>query len=225
MSQREAQSPHASSNIMEISDPEPGSADQDSRGIPAFQEEPLTTRDIVSIDESIFETDEDIEQNRRAQDILKQGFQEDEECLTNGINDVVHKSRTIEITLQADSEFFHLLSAELSSIDNVQGQQKDRLTSQISDLGKNIVAVTRPSGRGVSDLYAWREIISLYRDASVFFASTERDHGAHTAEQARERMEWFSKQIDKSQVVCSLRIFADQLASQVQGQREQESSH
>jgi hypothetical protein len=224
MSQRESQSPHASSKIMEISDPEPGSANQDPRGKPASQEEPVTTRDIVSIDESIFETDEDIEQNRRAQDILKQGFQEDEEYLANGTNGV-HKSRTIEITLQADSEFFHLLSAELSSIDNVQGQQKDRLTSQVSDLGQNIVAVTRPSGRGVSDLYAWREIISLYRDASVFFASTERDHGAHTAEQARERMEWFLKQIDKSQVVCSLRTFADQLASQVQGQREQESSH
>src|SRR6202041_4024059 len=94
-------------------------------------------------------------------------------------------------------------TAELSSIDNVQAQQKARLTSEVSEMGNKVMAVTRPSSsKAISDLYAWRELFSLYRDASVFFSSTERDRGAHTAEQARERMQWFANQVEKSRVVC-----------------------
>ena len=47
-------------------------------------------------------------------------------------------------------------------------------------------------------------IFELYRDASVFFASTEREHGARTADQARERIQWFSRQLSTKDLVKQL---------------------
>jgi len=112
--------------------------------------------------------------------------------------------RTIEIVLNADSEFFNLLTQELSSIDVLQAQQKNILTVQVSDLGREISAVTRPSNQGSqSDMYAWREIFVLYKDASVFIASTERHRGARSAAEARERIQLFANQLHVQNFVCS----------------------
>ena len=112
-----------------------------------------------------------------------------------------HRSRTIAITLRADSEFFNLLTKELSSIDKIEAAQKALLTAKVQNLGSKVVSVTRPSKpTSQSDLYAWREIFSLYRDAAVFFANTERHRGPRTAVQARERIQWFSEQLARNPV-------------------------
>jgi hypothetical protein len=201
MSNRVSSSPDASSKIIEVSDADPSITDPLENGIVLVQEEPNPQH---SSDDAIFPMDEEIEEKYKPERTQKKATQLGEDVLANGTG-TAGKTRTIEITLRADSEFFHLLTNELSSIDNVQAQQKARLTSEVSDLGNKVVAVTRPSGsKSASDLYAWRELLALYKDASVFFASTERDHGAHTAEQARERMQWFASQIEKSQLVSAL---------------------
>jgi SPX domain len=196
--QREDQSPDASNKIVEIPDPKPSSTDSAAQENSPSQKE-TNLQPGATDNDSVFETDEEIEQSQHLRPRVNSSTKGSEEDSTNGAS----KSHTIEITLRADSEFFHLLTAELSSIDNVQAQQKVHLSSEVSEMGIKVVAVTKPSSsRAISDMYAWRELFSLYRDASVFFSSTERDHGEHTAEQARERMQWFANQLEKSQVVC-----------------------
>jgi hypothetical protein len=198
MRQREDKSSDANNKIVEIPDTEPSSTDS---AIPKISpsHEATDLQPLPADDNSVFETDEEIERMEQLRPRVNSHTQGGEEESTNG----ARKSHTIEITLRADSEFFHLLTAELSSIDNVQAQQKARLTSEVSEMGNKVMTVTRPSSsKAISDLYAWRELFCLYRDASVFFSSTERDHGAHTAEQARERMQWFANQVEKSRVVC-----------------------
>ena len=150
-------------------------------------------------DENIFQIDEDIVKSQRPSEELKYDDRQ------NGLDELDNepaRHRTIEITLHADSEFFELLTKELSSIDDLQARQKEQLTSQVNDLGKDVLGVTNPSKSGSSsDLYTWREIFCLYRDASVFFAMTERDHGARNAQQARERVQWFQNQLAQQNLV------------------------
>ena len=110
--------------------------------------------------------------------------------------------RTIEITLRTDSEFFNLLTKELKQIDGLQTEQKQRLTSQVTSLGRRVLAVARPGGtKSSSDLYAWREIFSLYRDAAIFFVTTERHYGSRTAEEAKNRIQWFQTGIETQTIV------------------------
>jgi hypothetical protein len=156
-------------------------------------------------DDTIFETDEDIAHFERERDALRAGRNQaanDADPDTFGSDQ--HRTRTIEITLHADSEFFSLLKNELSSIDSLQARQKEELTSQVKELGKNVMTVTRPEkSASSSDLYTWREIFLLYRDAAVFFASTERDHGARTTAQAKDRIEKFQNQLVAQNLVIS----------------------
>jgi SPX domain len=118
------------------------------------------------------------------------------------------KKHSVEITLHADSEFFHTLQSELAMIDNIQSKQKLELILEIDDLSNRLSAVVAPTKAGVaSDIYVWRDIFSLYRDASAFFATTERDHAARSAEQARKRIQWFSDQlVDKSMVQSCINL-------------------
>jgi SPX domain len=168
--------------------------------------------DVKDRDDDIFQTDEDIAQSQRAYDKFREGHrQNNDRTFEESANKTSH-SHTIEITLRADSEFFKLLTNELSSIDHLQARQKEILTSQVTELGKEVSAVTKPSKSSEPDLYAWRKIFELYRDASVFFATTEREHGARNSEQARERVQWFSNQLQAQNLVCNTirsRLIAD----------------
>ena len=112
------------------------------------------------------------------------------------------KTRTIEITLRADSEFFDLLKNELTTIDSLQARQKYELTSQVHGLSDELSLATNPMKSGTrSEMYAWREIFSLYNDAAPFFDTTEKNHGFRTGEQARERIQWFSNQLISRSIV------------------------
>jgi len=152
-------------------------------------------------DQDIFQTDEEIAQAQtndvQSPEVLE--FDPDES--------VPHRNphsfpRTIEIVLNSDSEFFNLLTQEVSSIDDLQANQKQILSEEVSALGREVGTVVKPVKFGTpSDMYTWREIFSLYRDASIFFGSTERDHGARNATQARERIQWFANQLQVQNLV------------------------
>ena len=175
-------------------------------------------------DQYIFQTDEEIEESDRKYRRDTESHEIDRDDTVPGWNSH-YAPRTIEIILSADSEFFNLLTQELSSIDALQAQQKNILTVQVNDLGKEISAVARPSKQGSqSDMYAWREIFALYRDASVFFASTERDHGARNAAQARDGIQRFTNQLQAQNFVCPFsKTWLTVAASQVQKQTQQGS--
>jgi len=153
-------------------------------------------------EETIFETDEDLAKKHSPHSPLNKPTETDDPTSeVEELSPSTHHTRTIEITLRADSEFFNLLTKELSSIDKIEARQKALLTTEVRNLGSKVVSVTRPShSSSQSDLYAWREIFSLYRDAAVFFANTERHRGARTAVQARERIQWFTDQLAKTPV-------------------------
>jgi len=160
-------------------------------------EDPETSQN----DETIFETDEDIAKSEREREAIKSSSNRAAD--PDAFEPDQHHPRTIEITLHSDSEFFNLLKNELSSIDSLQARQKEELTSQVKELGKDVMTVTRPGNSASSDLYTWRDIFLLYRDAAVFFASTERDHGARTTAQAKERIEKFQSQLVAQNLVIS----------------------
>jgi len=163
----------------------------------ADPEAALDDPEMSQNEDTIFEIDEDIAKSERERGAIR--ARRNNTASHDADPDEAESDRqprTIEITLHADSEFFNLLKNELSSIDSLQARQKDELTCQIKDLGTQVMTVTRPENSPSSaDLYAWREIFLLYRDAAVFFASTERDHGARTAAQAKERIEKFQNQL------------------------------
>ena len=151
-------------------------------------------------DDAIFETDEDFAISQQEHDSVRPRGHAQEDIMDE--SDDTRRVHTIEITLHADSEFFNLLVKELSSIDDLQARQKESLTVQAKDLGRDISMVTEPSSsRSRGDLYAWREIFALYQDASVFFATTERHRGPRGAEEARQRVQWFSNQLVSRQMV------------------------
>jgi hypothetical protein len=161
-------------------------------------EDPETSQN----DETIFETDEDIAKSEREREAIRSS--RNRAADPDAFESHQHHPRTVEITLHSDSEFFTLLKNELSSIDSLQARQKEELNSQVKELGKDVMTVTRPgNSASSSDLYTWREIFLLYRDAAVFFASTERDHGARTTAQAKERIEKFQNQLVAQNLVIS----------------------
>ena len=192
MSHRTLEHTQASNKIVEIIE-----QSSDQRAVPEASDSAVDDFGIAQNEETIFETDEDIANSERERDLLRASRNRTGSDADDNVFDLdQHQPRTIEITLHADSEFFNLLKNELSSIDSLQARQKENLTSQVKDLGKAVSTVIRPQSSGSSsDLYAWREIFLLYRDAAVFFASTERDHGVRTAAQAKERTEKFENQI------------------------------
>lgn len=162
---------------------------------------PTTEADAVE-EENIVETDRDMARfDNQGEAIALEETKTDEGNAVHLGAD--HRPRTIQITLEADSEFFHLLTAELASIDRLQETEKKRLISEVSNLGKELQVVTKPTGyaKKSDDLYKWREIFELYRDASIFYATTEREHGGRTAAQADKHLKWFAAQLQSRNLV------------------------
>ena len=156
-------------------------------------------------EDTVFETDEDLERLDKKKELIqreRQKIQEQEELDSRPD----HHPRILTITLRADSEFFHLLTNELSSIDKLQENQKKQMILEVSDLGREIQMVTKPTGsaKKSSDLYMWREIFALYRDASVFYGAAERERGSRTAEQANQHLQWFKDQLKGKHMVSKI---------------------
>jgi len=184
----------ASNKIVEITDPP---SDE-----PASPEDNIDRPGSSPNEDTIFEIDEDVADAERKRDAIRALRAANNNVNADEAEPEQHHPRTIEITLHADSEFFNLLKNELASIDNLQARQKEELTTQVKALGTQVTSVTRPdTSASSSDLYAWREIFLLYRDAGVFFAATERDHGPRTTAQAKERIENFQNQLVKLNLV------------------------
>jgi E3 ubiquitin-protein ligase BAH len=156
-------------------------------------------------DEDVFQTDEEIAQAETNDEQADEALEVDQDDGGPGRDPRSSIPRTIEIVLHSDSEFFNLLTQELSSIDTWKANQKRILTDEINALGQEVSRVVKPPKFGSrSDMDTWREIFSLYRDASVFFSSAERYQGPRNATQARERIQWFANQLQSQNLVCPL---------------------
>ena len=109
--------------------------------------------------------------------------------------------RIVEVPLTSDSEFFAMLSTELSGLAALQAQEEQKLHSEITQLSKVIAHVTEPNHRASKqDLVKWRKIFQLYVESRIFFAATERDHGAHNAAKAGENFRAFSRLLEEHEL-------------------------
>jgi len=138
-----------------------------------------------------------------------------------------HKVKIIEIPLKSDLEFFKVLNSELQNLHELQGQQKEVLGNEITQLGQEVGQVSAPlSVQSKSDIYPWREIFRIYLEAGVFFSPYEHDHGKRSAEKANERLEWCSQEIKRLKLVNMSRRVLKQyelLANMLTGEEVQES--
>ncbi|KAI5793864.1 SPX domain-containing protein [Peziza echinospora] len=108
--------------------------------------------------------------------------------------------RTIQIPLSADAEFFRLLTDEISSLEVLQTQEEQCISSKVVLLGDRVTDVARPKSftSHHSDLYAWREIFRIYTESGIFFSQRERDGRAQrSVEKAEEKMRWFREEVER----------------------------
>ncbi|PHH67598.1 hypothetical protein CDD82_1293 [Ophiocordyceps australis] len=118
----------------------------------------------------------------------------------------------IEVPLVFDGEFFSLLHNDVISLDALQTEEEQKITSEVVALGNNVSHVSRPSRFFKSDLGRWRHIFEIYINAQIFFATNERDHGVRSSVKALEQLRWFQTEVDKRELVTSFKLSESKLA-------------
>ncbi|OAA34576.1 RING-14 protein [Beauveria brongniartii RCEF 3172] len=125
---------------------------------------------------------------------------------TGFIDGDVGNYETIEVPLVFDAKFFDMLQNEVNELDALQAEEQKQLTNEITELSKEVSAVSRPSRFSKSDLARWREIFELYLDSNVFFATQECDHGARNSQRALKQLQWFQNEVEKRNLACNFKI-------------------
>ena len=110
----------------------------------------------------------------------------------------------VEVPLRYDSEFFHILSLELSELQALQAREKIELTKEIGRLGQDIGKLAAPpEGFVKTDMYAWREVLSLYTDSKIFFSTNERDDFRRDSSTAQKQLQYFSSKVRELKIARS----------------------
>ena len=104
---------------------------------------------------------------------------------------------TIEVPLVFDSEFFELLQKDVQELERLQAEERQKMTQEITELGKEVSRAAKPSRFSKNDMSTWRKIFELYLDAEVFFTTHERDHGNRSSKTALKQLQWFQNEIEK----------------------------
>ncbi len=106
--------------------------------------------------------------------------------------DAAAATRQVEVPLTFDSEFFRLLTTDISVLDLIQEREEARLTQAVTDIGRGVSRAVAGSGAAsTAELARWRDIFDLYLQAKVFFSTAERDRGPRSAATAAEQLQWF----------------------------------
>lgn len=130
--------------------------------------------------------------------------------------------RDFIVPLASDQAFFSLLTAALTSLSAFHAAQQAAFTASVEALCKLISQSIQPSDGSISvlptpltpspttvvthssasrsrsstrDLYAWREIFSLWIEAEIFESSAERNRGERTIEEAEVRLKRFANEV------------------------------
>jgi E3 ubiquitin-protein ligase BAH len=106
---------------------------------------------------------------------------------------------TVEIPLNNDTEFFHILTSELSALDQVQSTAAKTIESEIVTIGDSVTAVATPMSLvSRSDLYPWREIFRVYLEMGIFFSNLEIEaHKERNVDDARARLDKFCSEVER----------------------------
>ncbi|KAJ9134745.1 Transcriptional regulator [Pleurostoma richardsiae] len=114
----------------------------------------------------------------------------------------------VEVPLVFDSEFFDILQNDVTGLDALQRQEQRIMKADITDLGRDISTVTRPSRFAKTDLSRWRELFELYVHAQVFFSTQEREHGPRRSGKALKQLVWFQKEINDRKLAEHFKLSA-----------------
>ncbi|KAK2757843.1 hypothetical protein FQN54_004249 [Arachnomyces sp. PD_36] len=113
--------------------------------------------------------------------------------------------QTVEIPLHSDSEFFQILRKEMSALANLQEREQKDLSQQVTQLGKEIGAITQTSsGRSKRTVYAWRDILRLYTESQVFFSTGETNTGQRNVATAQQQLQAFQENLARDRRIGKL---------------------
>jgi hypothetical protein len=139
-------------------------------------------------------------------------------------SDAASRQREIIISVPSDVAFFELLCQALNSLSDLHEKQQKLFNEAVGRLCQLISASIRPSTSSnpiknmrpfskrldksqfsgpvpteysKSDLYAWREIFTLWIEAQIFESSSERNRGERTVEEAEARLKAFAAEVVK----------------------------
>lgn len=134
------------------------------------------------------------------------------------------RQREIIISVPSDVAFFELLCQALNSLSDLHEKQQKLFNEAVGRLCQLISASIRPSTSSnpiknirpfskrldksqfsgpvpteysKSDLYAWREIFTLWIEAQIFESSSERNRGERSVEEAEARLKAFAAEVVK----------------------------
>ena len=113
-----------------------------------------------------------------------------------------------------DGEFFQVLQSDVSSLDILQKGERKSMEVDITQLGRDITEVAKPSKYSKSDLSRWRDIFELYLDARIFFTAYELEHGARSSETALAQLVWFQNEVNKRALPSKFKLPASHEAYQ-----------
>lgn len=132
--------------------------------------------------------------------------------------------REIIISVPSDIAFFELLCQALNSLSDLHDKQQKLFNEAVKRLCQLISSSIRPSSSSnpiknlrlptkrldksqfsgpvpteysKSDLYAWREIFTLWIEAQIFESSSERNRGERSVEEAEARLKAFAAEVVK----------------------------
>lgn len=112
----------------------------------------------------------------------------------------------VEVPLRYDGKFFRMLNLELSGLQNLQEEERSGLIRDIRKLGEEISkAASPPNGFNKTDLYTWREIISLYTDLKIFFSTNEQEIFCRHSSEAQKQLQVFSDNLREIKLARNFR--------------------
>ena len=132
------------------------------------------------------------------------------------------ETKWIQIPLASAKTFFDMLEPKLQELEALNEAEEKKLEEEILDLGDMVENVTEPvregyeAKRSVSyrDLYFWREMFRMYMETPIFYANTERNHGALTFVEAKKRLEAYDEQLRSTGLLAKMRTALAKAAAQ-----------
>lgn len=112
--------------------------------------------------------------------------------------------REVVIDLEYDSEFFLLLNQALQSLTTLMDAEKATFKEAVLQLSRTVAATTS-SAKNAKDMYAWREVFSLWVEAEIFESASERNRGERSVEEVEKRLNWFVDQVGRRKLAKKMK--------------------
>lgn len=146
----------------------------------------------------------EVSESTSNKDMEKQQSDAVEEIYTEGTDP---NNKEIHINLNADAKFLGALTAAFDKLEALQLVEKKKFAKQVETLCNAITGVTGPDAvshsafslhkKKTNDLYAWREIFTLWVESAIYEGITEASRGERDVESAEKRLNAFAAEVVK----------------------------